>query len=47
MSAPYDFNKIIPSVYGDRRPVTGEAVALLHISFDDRDWSLSLLRAVP
>ena len=40
MSAPYDFNKITPSVYGDRRPVEGETVALLHISFDDRGLKL-------
>ena len=40
MSAPYDFNKITPSIYGDRRPVKGETVALLHISFDDRGLKL-------
>lgn len=40
MSAPYDFKKITPSVYGDRRPVEGETVALLHISFDDRGLKL-------
>ena len=40
MSAPYDFNKITPSVYGDRRPVVGETVALLHIAFDDRGLEL-------
>jgi hypothetical protein len=40
MSAPYDFKKITPSVYGDRRPVMGETVALLHISFDDRGLKL-------
>lgn len=36
MSAPYDFRRITPSVYGDRRPVEGETVALLHIAFEDR-----------
>lgn len=40
MSAPYDFKKITPSVYGGRRPVEGETVALLHISFDDRGLKL-------
>ena len=40
MSASYDFKKITPSVYGDRRPVEGETVALLHISFDDRGLKL-------
>jgi len=33
---PYDPNLITPSVYGSRRPVTGELVALLHITFDER-----------
>lgn len=36
MSAPYDFNRITPSVYGDKRPVEGEVVAVLHVMFDDR-----------
>lgn len=40
MSAPYDFNKIKPSVYGHRRPVEGEIVALLHVCFDDRGLKL-------
>ena len=40
MSAPYDFRRITPSVYGDRRPVTGETVALLHVSFEDRGLRL-------
>lgn len=40
MSAPYDFKKITPSVYGDRRPVKGVTVALLHIAFDDRGLKL-------
>ncbi len=33
---PYDPNLIPPSVYGNRRPVTGELVALLHITFEER-----------
>lgn len=40
MSAPYDFRRITPSVYGDRRPVMGETVALLHIAFEDRGLKL-------
>ncbi len=36
MSAPYDFRRITPSVYGDKRPVEGEVVALLHVKFEDR-----------
>ena len=36
MSAPYDFKRITPSVYGYKRPVEGEVVALLHIMFEDR-----------
>ena len=37
---PYDPKLITPSVYGDRRPVTGEVVALLHITFEDRGLEL-------
>ena len=40
MSAPYDFRRITPSVYGDRRPVEGETVALLHVAFEDRGLKL-------
>ena len=40
MSAPYDFKRITPSVYGDKRPVEGETLALLHIAFDDRGLKL-------
>ena len=36
MAAPYEFRRITPSVYGDKRPVEGEVVALLHIEFEDR-----------
>ena len=38
--APYDPNLITPSVYGDRRPVTGEVVALLHVTFEERGLEL-------
>jgi len=37
---PYDPRLITPSVYGDRRPVTGKVVALLHITFEDRGLEL-------
>ncbi len=40
MSAPYDFRRVTPSVYGDKRPVEGETVALLHIVFEDRGLKL-------
>ncbi len=40
MSAPYDFKQITPSVYGDRRPVMGETVALLHKVLEDRGLKL-------
>ncbi len=36
MSAPYDFTQIKPSVYGDKRPVEAEIVAVLHVEFKDR-----------
>jgi hypothetical protein len=36
MAAPYDFRRITPSVYGDKRPVEGVVVALLHVKFEDR-----------
>jgi hypothetical protein len=40
MSSPYDFKRITPSVYGYRRPVKGEVVALLHVYFEDRGLKL-------
>ena len=40
MSSPYDFKRITPSVYGYRRPVKGEIVALLHVYFKDRGLEL-------
>lgn len=36
MSEPYDFKRITPSVYGDKRPVEAEVVAILHVEFEDR-----------
>jgi hypothetical protein len=38
--APYDPNLITPSVYGDRRSVIGEVVALLHVTFEERGLNL-------
>ena len=40
MTAPYDFRKVTSSVYGEKRPVEGETVALLHIVFKDRGLKL-------
>ena len=40
MSSPYDFKRITPSVYGDKRPVEGEIVAILHVEFEDRGLEL-------
>ncbi len=40
MSSPYDFKRITPSVYGDKRPVEGEVVAVLHVEFEDRGLKL-------
>lgn len=40
MSAPYDFKRITPSVYGDKRPVEAEVVAILHVEFMDRGLEL-------
>jgi hypothetical protein len=37
---PYDPKKITPDLYGDRRPVEGEIVAILHVSFKDRGLKL-------
>ena len=38
--APYDPNLITSSTYGDRRPVRGEVVALLHVTFEERGLKL-------
>jgi hypothetical protein len=42
---PYNLNILTPSVYGDRRPVRGEIVALLHITFDHRNLELIVSRS--
>jgi hypothetical protein len=42
---PYDPNLITPSVYGDRRPIKGEIVALLYITFEDRNLELITSRS--
>jgi hypothetical protein len=38
--SPYDTKKITPILYGDRKPVEGRVVAILHISFKDRGLKL-------
>ena len=40
VAAPYDFRRITPGVYGERRQVEGDVVALLHVSFEDRGLRL-------
>jgi len=40
VTAPYGFRRITPGVYGERRQVEGEVVALLHVSFQDRGLRL-------
>lgn len=42
---PYDPDLITPSVYGNRRPVLGEVVALLHITFEERGLRLIQARS--
>lgn len=46
---PYDPKRITPDLYGDRRPVEGKVVAILHVSFKDRGLKLidTKSRAVP
>ncbi|MCX6642336.1 MAG: hypothetical protein NTV15_02980 [Candidatus Bathyarchaeota archaeon] len=39
-SSPYDTKRITPNLYGDRRRVEGEIIAILHISFKDRGLKL-------
>ena len=39
-SSPYDTTRITPNLYGDRRRVEGEIVAIIHISFKDRGLKL-------
>jgi hypothetical protein len=36
----YDPKLITPQVYGDRRPVDGEIVAILHVTFESRGLNL-------
>lgn len=38
--SPYDTKKITSSLYGDRSPVEGKIVAILHVSFKDRGLKL-------
>ena len=38
--SPYDTKKITSSLYGDRSPVEGRIVAILHVSFKDRGLKL-------
>jgi hypothetical protein len=40
VASPYNFRRITPGVYGNRRQVEGEVVALLHVSFQDRGLRL-------
>jgi hypothetical protein len=37
---PYDPKRITSDLYGDRRPVEGEIIALLHVGFRDRSLKL-------
>lgn len=43
--APYDPGLITPSIYGNRRPVLGKVVALLHITFEERGLKLIQARS--
>lgn len=38
--SPYDPKRITPDLYGDRSPVEGRIVAILHVSFKDRGLKL-------
>ena len=38
--SPYDTKKITSDLYGDRCPVEGSVVAILHVSFKDRGLKL-------
>jgi hypothetical protein len=38
--SPYDTKKITPNLYGERSPVEGKVVAILHVSFKDRGLKL-------
>ena len=39
-SSPYDPKRITPNLYGERRLVEGEIIAILHVSFKDRGLKL-------
>lgn len=39
-SSPYDTKRITPNLYGDRRRVEGEIIAIIHVSFKDRGLKL-------
>jgi hypothetical protein len=38
--SPYDTKKVTPNLYGERSPVEGKVVAILHVSFKDRGLKL-------
>ena len=40
---PYSVDLITPAIYGARRPIVGEIVALLHVTFQER--GLDLIKA--
>jgi hypothetical protein len=40
VASPYDFRRITPGVYGERRQVEGDVVAILHVIFEDRGLRL-------
>jgi len=40
LKSPYDTKKITSSLYGDRSPVEGRIVAILHVQFKDRGLKL-------
>lgn len=42
---PYNPNLLTPEVYGNRRPVLGKIIALLHITFDERKLELVSARS--
>jgi hypothetical protein len=38
--SPYDTKKVTPNLYGERSPVEGKVVAILHVNFKDRGLKL-------
>jgi len=38
--SPYDTSKVTPNLYGERSPVEGKVVAILHVNFKDRALNL-------